>query len=92
MTVFSDHLGDDEGPPMLDTDGETILVPVSGHTADGVYYDGVRQIRPGEPDYDNLLPQARANPRPVNRRTRRPDPQTLARIRRDAGLEPHDDE
>jgi hypothetical protein len=87
MTEFSDHLSDDEGPPMLDSDGETILVPVSGHTADGAYYDGFRQIRPGEPHYDDLLPQARANPRPVTRRTRTPDPETLARIRRDAGLE-----
>jgi hypothetical protein len=87
MTEFSDHLNDDEGPPMLDTDGETILVPVSGHTAGGAYYDGIRQIRPGEPGYDDLLPGARANPKPVNRRTRTPNPETLARIRRDAGLE-----
>lgn len=87
MTEFSDPVNDDEGRPMLDTDGETILVPVSGQTTDGFYYDGVRQIRKGEPDYDELLPQARANPRPVIRRTRTPDPQTLARIRRDAGLD-----
>jgi hypothetical protein len=84
---FSDHLNDDEGTPMLDTDGETILVPQSGRTAAGAYYDGVRQIRPGEPDYDELLPEARANPKPVIRRTRTPDPENLARIRRDAGLE-----
>lgn len=87
MTEFSDHLSDNEGPPMLDSDGETILVPVSGNTADGAYYDGFRQIRPGEAGYDDLLPQARAHPRPVPRRTRTPDPETLARIRRDAGLE-----
>jgi hypothetical protein len=87
MTPFSDQLSDDEGPPMLDTDGETILVPVSGRTADGVYYDGIRQIRPGAPDYDDLLPLARANPRPVIRRARAPDPETLARLRRAAGLE-----
>jgi hypothetical protein len=84
---FSDHLNDDEGPPMLDTDGETILVPVAGQTAGGARYDGVRQIHPGEPDYDELLPEARANPKPVIRRTRTPDPAHLARIRRDAGLE-----
>ena len=87
MTPFSDHLSDDEGPPMLDTDGETILVPVSGRSADGIYYDGIRQIRPGEPDYDHLLPPARTNPRPVIPRTRTPDPETLARINRAAGLE-----
>jgi hypothetical protein len=86
MTEYSDHLSDDEGPPVLDADGETILVPVSGRTADGAYYDGVRQIRPGEPDYEDLLPLARTNPRPVTRRTRTANPETLARIRRDAGL------
>lgn len=91
MNEYSDHLSDDEGPPMFDADGETILVPVSGRTADGAYYDGVRQIRRGEPDYDDLLPLARANPRPVSRRGRTPNPETLARIRRDAGLEPRDD-
>jgi hypothetical protein len=87
MTKYSDHLSEDEGPPTLDTDGETILVPVSGQTADGMCYDGVRQIRPGEPDYDDLLPWARENPRPVIRRTRTPNPETLARIRRDSGLD-----
>lgn len=87
MSEFSDHFpSDDEGPPMLDTDGETILVPISGRTADGVYYDGARRIAPGEPDYEDLLPEARANPRPVVRRTRTPNPETLARIRRAAGL------
>lgn len=84
MSAFSDHVSDDEGPPMLDTDGETILVPVSGQTADGLYYDGIRRIGPGEPDYGNLLPAARANPKPLIRRTRSPNPETLARIRRAA--------
>ncbi|MGO4518960.1 hypothetical protein AB4Y89_24485 [Terriglobus sp. 2YAB30_2] len=88
MSEFSDHVTDpreDEGPPIFDIDGETIVVPFHGRTEDGAYYDGARKLRPGEPGYDELLPHA--DPRPEIPRTRTPNPQTLARIRRAAGLE-----
>lgn len=74
-------------PPMLASDGVTILLPLRGRTEDGVYYDGATKIVPGDPRYDELLPLARANPAPSASRQRQPDPETRSRLRRAAGLE-----
>jgi hypothetical protein len=56
---------DTTSPPMLDSDGVTILRPLRGRTESGIYYDGMQRIVPGDPDYDELLPLARANPEPA---------------------------
>lgn len=70
-------------PPMLDTDGVTILQRAGGCTKDGVFFDSVLRFSPGEPGYDELLPEARRNPVPASppAPTRKPDPATLARLR-----------
>ncbi|MFI9163509.1 hypothetical protein [Kitasatospora aureofaciens] len=48
--------------PMLDADGVTIWQKYGGRTVEGYYYDGWHKIEPGDPRYDELLPQARENP------------------------------
>ncbi|NUS45237.1 MAG: hypothetical protein HOQ24_16300 [Mycobacteriaceae bacterium] len=77
-----------ESPPRLARDGETIVRRVGGRTDDGVYFDGVEEIHPGDPRYAALLPAARANPveepePPENE----PDPDTTATLLRHLGLE-----
>ncbi|MFQ6328092.1 hypothetical protein ACLMAL_18390 [Nocardia sp. CWNU-33] len=73
---------------MLSEDGVTILLPFSGRTEEGVYYDGVSQIRPDDPRYAELLPLAEQNPQPRRTRPSGPvDPDTAARIQRALGLE-----
>ncbi|WP_431941458.1 hypothetical protein [Nocardia grenadensis] len=79
---------DESSPPQLSDDGETILLPLRGRTADGIYYRGVEELHPGEPGYDDLLPIARANPVSAEEDPQRPvDPDTMARILRDTGLD-----
>jgi hypothetical protein len=50
------------GNPMLDADGVTIWQRYGGRTAEGYLYDGWHKIQPGDPRYEELLPQARLNP------------------------------
>jgi hypothetical protein len=72
---------------MLDDDGVMILLPVAGRMQDGVYYDGAVELRPGDDRYDELLPQARRNPRPTPQEPTRPvDPETRALLRQAMGL------
>lgn len=73
---------------MLAEDGVTILLRLRGRTEDGVYYNGFEELHPGDPGYDDLLPVARKNPVEPEEPVERPvDPDTLARILRDAGLD-----
>ncbi|WP_030243966.1 hypothetical protein [Streptomyces sp. NRRL S-350] len=51
------------GNPMLDADGVTIWQRYGGKAPEGYFYDGWHKIEPGDPRYDELLPQARRNPR-----------------------------
>lgn len=89
MTAYSD----DTTPPALAEDGETILLPLRGRTADGVHYHGVEELHPGDPGYDDLLPLARRNPvEPPDEPERPVDPDTLAWILGDSGLDRFDDE
>ena len=80
---------DTTSPPMLHSDGVTVLVPLRGRTADGIYYDGAQQITPGDPRYDELLPVARANPAPPPPTTEKGniDPETLDMLRQASGFE-----
>ncbi|MGW0180850.1 hypothetical protein [Nocardia sp. NPDC003345] len=88
MTGYSDNTT----PPSLAADGETILLPLRGRTADGVHYHGVEEVHPGDPGYDELLPSARENPvRALDEPERPADPDTLAGILRDAGFDPFDE-
>lgn len=83
-----DAYTDTTTPPMLASDGVTILVPLRGRTEDGVYYDGATKVVPGDPRYDELLPLARSNPAPAPSAQGRPvDPDTRSMLRRAAGLE-----
>ncbi|WP_158835619.1 hypothetical protein [Streptomyces sp. NRRL S-350] len=50
------------GHPTLALDGVTIRRRYGGRTEDGSYYDGWDRIVPGDPHYDELLPQARRHP------------------------------
>lgn len=94
-TTLSDTSAEDEAayrdittPPMLASDGVTILIPLRGQTEDGVYYDGTTKVVPGDPRYDELLPLARTNPAPAPSAQGRPfDPDTRYMLRRAAGLE-----
>lgn len=82
MTEHSDDLA----PPMLARDGVTIVRRMGGVTDDGIAYDGFKEFRPGDPGYDELLPLARENA--ITGQERDPiDPEAMARIRRDAGLD-----
>ncbi|MFI1461826.1 hypothetical protein [Nocardia carnea] len=88
MTAYSD----DTTPPALAEDGETILMPLRGRTADGVHYHGVEELHPGDPGYDELFPIARDNPVEQLGEPERPvDPDTMAAILRDSGLDRFDD-
>ncbi|MEV6431862.1 hypothetical protein [Nocardia sp. NPDC051463] len=59
-----------------------------GRTEDGVYYRGVEEFHPGDPDYDVMLPIARENPIEPDYPPQRPvDPDTMATILHDAGLD-----
>jgi hypothetical protein len=82
---LTDRSGEQYGPPRLSRDGVTILLPMAGHTDDGIYYDGYREVHPGDPDYARLLPAARENAVADTPPERGPDPYTLARIRRETG-------
>jgi hypothetical protein len=74
------------GTPMLDTDGETILIRAGGRSEDGIFYDGFIKVRPGDDRYQELLPEARCHPVPVRRQpgpgARQPDPETMAKLMR----------
>ncbi|MGW3042385.1 hypothetical protein ACWC9T_20650 [Kitasatospora sp. NPDC001159] len=50
------------GNPMLDADGVTVWQRYGGRTVEGYFYDGWHKIEPGDPRYEELLPQARLNP------------------------------
>ena len=79
---------DTTSPPMLASDGITILLPFGGRTEDGAFYDGAARVVPGDPRYDELLPLAQANPAPARPTRGRPvDPVTRSMLRRAAGLE-----
>ncbi|MGH8882437.1 MAG: hypothetical protein ACRD0P_34680, partial [Stackebrandtia sp.] len=68
-----------------------IVRRIGGRTADGGIYDGYEQFRPGDPGYDELLPDAQPYTEQRGYRTepeRAVNPQALARILRDAGLDP----
>lgn len=71
---------------MLDTDGQTVLIPAGGRSEDGVFYDGFIKVRPGDERYEELLPGARRHPMPQRpapgEDARQPDPETLAVLRR----------
>ncbi|MFB7910844.1 hypothetical protein ACFC1T_30850 [Kitasatospora sp. NPDC056076] len=54
------------GNPMLDADGVTIWQRYGGRAPEGYFYDGWHKFEPGHPRYDELLPQARQNPRDVD--------------------------
>jgi len=87
LTEYSD----DASPPQLSDDGVTILLPLRGRTADGVYYNGFEEFHPGDPGYDEMLPMARENPQRPTEPSKRPvDSKTLARILRATGLNESD--
>ncbi|NUS43475.1 MAG: hypothetical protein HOQ24_07295 [Mycobacteriaceae bacterium] len=86
MNESSDPARDNEGPPTLDSDGETILIPLHGEIGGVARFHAVRSVRPGDPDYDDLLSRARANAGRATFPARAPDPERLAQVRRDAGL------
>ncbi|MFD8708565.1 hypothetical protein ACFV1W_39300 [Kitasatospora sp. NPDC059648] len=50
------------GHPTLALDGVTIHQRYGGRTEEGYYYDGWHKFTPGDPGYDELLPQARQHP------------------------------
>jgi hypothetical protein len=58
----------------------TLVVRYGGRTADGAFYDGVREVHPGDPQYDELLPIAQQNPQrrpPARPVSELPDKETL---------------
>lgn len=93
MTERSDSLA----PPTLAGDGVTVVRRVGGVTDDGIAFDGFEKFTPGDPGYDELLAQALENrlseqdedddddeeDDPI-------DPEALARVLRDAGLDVSD--
>lgn len=67
--------------PMLSSDDATIRIMVGGETEAGLLYDDVIEIRPGDPGYDELLPEARLHPFPLPRADAAPvDPGAIARL------------
>ncbi|WP_328411462.1 hypothetical protein [Nocardia sp. NBC_00403] len=73
---------------MLAEDGVTILRQLRGRTADGVYYRGFEEFHPGDLGYDDMLPVARENPVEPDYPPENPiDPETMAMILHDAGLD-----
>ncbi|UKZ02826.1 hypothetical protein BOQ63_001445 (plasmid) [Streptomyces viridifaciens] len=62
MTPSPDDSYHVTGHPTLALDGVTIHQRYGGRTEDGNYYDGWYRIAPGDPRYDELLPQARRHP------------------------------
>jgi len=78
----------DTGLPRLARDGVTILRLFRGRTDDGGYFHGFEEFHPGDPGYDDMLPVAREDPVSDYEPPERPvDPDTLARILREAGLD-----
>ncbi|MQY25297.1 hypothetical protein NRB56_08530 [Nocardia sp. RB56] len=73
---------------MLAEDGVTVLLHLRGRTEDGVYYSGYEEFRPGDPEYDEMLPAARENPISTEEPERPVDAATLAAILQDSGLDP----
>ncbi|MFJ9457819.1 hypothetical protein ACIRST_22395 [Kitasatospora sp. NPDC101447] len=65
---------------MLDANGVTIWLKFGGMTAAGDFYDGWHKFVPGDPRYDELLPQARQNPQVVAESTAPIYPKTMARL------------
>jgi hypothetical protein len=92
---LNEYLNEDKGaymdttsPPMLDSDGVTILRPLRGRTENGTYYDGMQRIVPGDLSYDELLPLAHANPAPAPPPNEGiVDPETLAMLGEDTEFE-----
>ncbi|MGF6881220.1 hypothetical protein ABIA39_001100 [Nocardia sp. GAS34] len=78
---------DDSAPPMLARDGVTIVRWVGGVTDDGIAFDGFEEFEPGDPGYDELLPLARENPLLDEEPENPIDPDMLARVLRDAGMD-----
>ncbi|MBU3062975.1 hypothetical protein KO481_15765 [Nocardia sp. NEAU-G5] len=59
-------------------------------TDDGISFDGYEIFEPGDPGYDELLPLARENRLPDEVAERPVDPEALAHVLHDAGLDAHD--
>jgi hypothetical protein len=76
----------DFGPPRLARDGVTIVRRVDGVTGDDIAFDGFEEFKPGDPGYDELLPLAREN-RISDDDLGPVDPEALARVLHDAGLD-----
>lgn len=85
MTEHSDNLG----PPRLARDGVTIVRRLGGVTDDGIAFDGFDELNPGDPGYDELLPLAQKN-RISDEDLGSVDPEALARVLYDAGLDVSD--
>ncbi|MFD8788020.1 hypothetical protein [Kitasatospora sp. NPDC059599] len=66
------------GHPRLDANGVTIWQQYGGRAPEGFFYDGWYKFVPGDPRYDELLPQARQNPQDVEESTAPVYPETLA--------------
>jgi hypothetical protein len=58
-------------------------------TDDGIAFDGFEEFKPGDPGYDELLPLAREN-RISDQDLGPIDPDALARVLHDAGLDVSD--
>jgi hypothetical protein len=81
---------DDLGPPRLARDGVTIVRRVGGVSDGGIAFDGFEELKPGDRGYDELLPLAREN-RISDEESESPlDPEALARVLHDAGLDVSD--
>ncbi|MBD0693795.1 hypothetical protein [Streptomyces sp. CBMA123] len=66
--------------PMLDANGVTIWLKYGGRTVEGYFYDGWYKFEPGDPRYDELLPQARQNPQDVEESNAPIYPETMAML------------
>ncbi len=65
---------------MLDANGVTIWQRYGGKAPEGYFYDGWHKFEPGDPRYDELLPQAQQNPQDVEESTAPIYPETLAKL------------
>jgi hypothetical protein len=74
---------------MLAADGVTIVRRVGGVTDAGIAADGFEEFKPGDPGYDELLPVASEN-RISDDDLGPIDPEALARVLHDAGLDVSD--
>jgi hypothetical protein len=79
------------GRPVLARDGVTIFRRVGGRTSDGGSFDGYEEFHPGDQGYDEMLPAARANRVEADEPEESAvDPDTLARLLRESGLDAAD--